>query len=252
MLVTALMSALVVALGLTPAGFVPVPTPAGAATTIHIPVILAALAEGPAAGAVTGLLFGAFSFWRAITAAPNPIARMMFSDPLVAFGPRILIGIVAYLALRAAASRGGRWAVAFLVATVLADATYRLTSQRQTSVSDPYPVVTPAGLVAVLAVAALTVWLTLRLLRSRDVGPALAALLGSLTNTVGVLGLATWRGYLPWQVSLGIGAVQGLPEAFVAMILTVAVYRALRRAGLVRAPAGEGAPESYGTGARGG
>ncbi|MBE3598430.1 MAG: ECF transporter S component [Limnochordaceae bacterium] len=87
MLVTALMSALVVALGLTPAGFVPVPTPAGAATTIHIPVILAALAEGPAAGAVTGLLFGAFSFWRAITAAPNPIARMMFSDPLVAFGP---------------------------------------------------------------------------------------------------------------------------------------------------------------------
>ncbi|MEW6046019.1 MAG: ECF transporter S component [Bacillota bacterium] len=238
LLVTALMSALVAVLGLTPAGFVPVPTPAGAATTLHIPVILAALAEGPAAGATTGFLFGAFSFWRALTQAPNPIARMMFSDPLVAFGPRILIGLVAYAAFRAAGGRAGRWAVALLVAAALGDATYRLTSRVPTSVQAPYPGVTPVGLAAALAVAAATAWLALRLLGRQDVGPALAALLGSLTNTVGVLGLATWRAYLPWQVSLGIAVLHGLPEAFVATVLTVAVYRALRRAGLVRmAPA---------------
>ncbi|MDI3297808.1 MAG: ECF transporter S component [Bacillota bacterium] len=234
MVVTALMGALVVVLGMTPLGFIPVPTPAGSATTIHIPVILAALAEGPLAGALTGFLFGTFSYWQALTHAANPIARVMFSDPLVAFVPRILIGLVAWAALKAAQSRAGRRLVALLVAFALGDATYRLTSGIPTSVRSPYPGVTPLGLAASLAVAVASAWLVLRWLRQKDVGPALAALLGSLTNTVGVLGLVTLRGYLPWQVSLGIGVVQGLPEALVAMVLTVAVYRALRRSGLVQ------------------
>lgn len=250
MLVIALLSALIVVLGLTPAGFVPVPTPAGSATTIHIPVIIAALVEGPVAGAVTGLLFGAFSFWRALTAAPNPIARLMFSDPLIAFGPRLLIGVVAYLSLRASANRGGRWVVALLVAAALGDATYRLAGGFETSVQSPYPGVTWMGLAAALVVAGAAAWAALKLLRHREVGPALAALLGSLTNTAGVLGLATWKAYLPWQVSLGIGVVQGLPEALVAMVLTMAVHGALQRAGFVRPPAGHaGTPAGSGTSA---
>ncbi|MBX5465062.1 MAG: ECF transporter S component [Clostridia bacterium] len=238
MVVTALMGALVVVLGMTPLGFIPVPTPAGSATTIHIPVILAALAEGPLAGAVAGFLFGTFSYWQALTHAANPVARVMFSDPLVAFVPRILIGLVAWAAFRAARHRAGRAAVAALVALALGDATYRLAGGLPTSVRSPYPGVTPAGLVASLAVAAASAWLVLRWLRQRDVGPALAALAGSLTNTVGVLGLVTLRGYLPWQLSLGIAVVQGLPEALVAMVLTVAVYRGLRRSGLVAAAGG--------------
>lgn len=239
MLITALMGAMVVALGLTPAGFVPVPTPAGSATTIHIPVILAALAQGPAAGAVTGFLFGAFSFWRALTQPSNPIARMMFSDPLVAFGPRILIGVVAYAAFQAAGRRAGRWVVALGVAAAVGDGAYRMTSHIPTSVQSPYPGVTAAGLAIPLAAAALAGGVTLRWLAGRDVGAALAALAGSLTNTVGVLGLSVWRGYLPWQVALGIGVLHGLPEALVAMVLTVAVYRGLQRAGVVeRPPAG--------------
>ncbi|MDI3317945.1 MAG: ECF transporter S component [Bacillota bacterium] len=234
LVVTALMGALVVVLGLTPLGFIPVPTPAGSATTIHIPVILAALAEGPLAGAWAGLLFGTFSYWQALTHAANPVARVMFSDPLVAFVPRILIGLVAYASLRAAESRAGRWAVAALVALALGDATYRLTNGIPTSVQSPYPGVTPLSLAASLGVAAGAAWLVLRWLRRGETGPALAALLGSLTNTVGVLTLVTLRGYLPWQIALGIGVVQGLPEALVAMLLTVPVYRALRRIGLAK------------------
>lgn len=236
MLVTALMGVLVVVLGMTPAGFVPVPTPAGAATTMHIPVILAALVQGPVAGAVTGLLFGAFSFWRALVAAGNPVARMMFSDPLVAFGPRILIGVVAYLAFRASSSRAGRWIVALGVAAAVGDGVYRITSRIPTSVEAPYPGVTLPGLLLSLAAAGLAGWAALGWLASRDVGPALGALAGSLTNTVGVLGLSVWRAYLPWQVALGIGILHGLPEALVATVLTVAVYRGLQRAGVVPRP----------------
>lgn len=235
--VTALMAGLVVVLGLTPAGFVPVPTPAGAATTIHIPVILAALAEGPVAGLITGLLFGMFSFWRALTGAANPVARMMFSDPLVAFLPRLLIGVVAWAALLAARRPAGRWMVATLAAAAAADTTYRLTLGMPTSVQSPYPGATAEAVVAALGLGLLVGWMVLRWLGRRDVGPALAALLGSLTNTVGVLGLATWRGYLPWQASLGIGVVQGLPEAVVATLLAVPVYRALQQAGMVRTAA---------------
>ena len=39
-------------------GFIPVPTPAGSATTMHIPTILAGVFEGPAAGAGRCYLWG--------------------------------------------------------------------------------------------------------------------------------------------------------------------------------------------------
>ena len=238
MVTTALLGALIVVLGLTPLGFIPVPTPAGSATTVHIPVILAAIVAGPAGGAAAGFLFGAFSFWQALTSAANPLARIMFSDPLVAFLPRILIGLVAYGAYRAARHRSMRTVIAVLIAAVCGDTTYRLLSTIPSSVDNPYPSFSLLGLLAALVVAAVVGWLLWRWLPSSSAAPTLAALAGSLTNTVGVLGLVTLRGYLPWQVALGIGLIQGLPEAVVAAILTVAVVTALSRAHLLPSTVG--------------
>jgi len=64
-----------------------------AITTIHIVVILGAVLEGPVAGLILGLAFGACSLY---TAFVNPtITSPAFQNPLVSVLPRILIGVVA-------------------------------------------------------------------------------------------------------------------------------------------------------------
>ncbi len=44
------MGALTIILGVTGLGLVPVPTPAGRATILHVPTIIAAILEGPVVG----------------------------------------------------------------------------------------------------------------------------------------------------------------------------------------------------------
>lgn len=75
-------------MGLVPGlGLIPVPTPAGSVTILHVPAILAGIAEGPVVGFFVGLIFGVTSWLR----ANNPA----FADPLIAVLPRLLIGVFA-------------------------------------------------------------------------------------------------------------------------------------------------------------
>jgi len=156
MAISGMLGAIAILLGITRLGFIPVPTPAGHATIMHIPAILGGILEGPLVGALTGLIFGIYSFAN----ATNPI----FADPLIAILPRIFIGVVSYYAYK------------YL---------------RQSSV--------------------------------------LAAIAGTLTNTVGVLGFATLRGYLPAKVSLSLGFVHGIPEIVVASLLIAVLVKALKK-----------------------
>lgn len=157
-------------LGATRLGLIPVPIPLiGNATIMHIPAIVGGALEGPVVGLLAGAIFGIFSFLY----ADSPL----FANPLVAFLPRLLIGVVAwavFVGLR-------RWNV--------------------------------------------------------DIASVAAGLLGSLTNTVGVLGLAVLFGLLPVSV---IPAVipQAVAEAIVAAIVTVIVVRGvmLFRSGRSTAP----------------
>ncbi|MBQ5712284.1 MAG: ECF transporter S component, partial [Oscillospiraceae bacterium] len=57
----AMMSGLLVVMGMTGIGFIPLPVIK--ATTMHIPVILGAILLGPKAGAVLGAVFGLCSVW---------------------------------------------------------------------------------------------------------------------------------------------------------------------------------------------
>jgi len=157
--ISGMLGAIAIILGATRLGFIPVPTPAGNATIMHIPAILGGILEGPIVGGLVGLIFGIYSFVN----ATNP----MFADPLVAIFPRIFIGVVAYYSYK-------------------------------------------------------HFWKN----------SALAAALGTITNTIGVLGLATLRGYLPLKVSITIGFIHGTPEVVVAMLLVTILVKALKRAGL--------------------
>ena len=69
--ISGLLGAIAIILGATPLGFIPVPTPAGNATIMHIPAIIGAIVEGPLVGAFIGLALvftalpgGAFSLIR--------------------------------------------------------------------------------------------------------------------------------------------------------------------------------------------
>jgi uncharacterized membrane protein len=86
--VTGVLSAIAILLGVTALGFIPVPTAAGNATILHIPAVLGGVLEGPVVGCFVGLIFGITSFLH----SPN----VFFKDPLVSILPRLFIGVVSY------------------------------------------------------------------------------------------------------------------------------------------------------------
>lgn len=71
-------------------------------------------------------------------------------------------------------------------------------------------------------------WLVYRALQRINESLALivAGIAGSLTNTILVLGVIGLLGYVPWAVIGTIAVTNGLPEAAVAAIITLAVVAA--------------------------
>ena len=61
-----------------------------------------------------------------------------------------------------------------------------------------------------------------------------AAVVGTLTNTVLVLSLIVLRGYLTGAVALSVGLIHGSAEVIVAVIIVTAIGLALARAGFLR------------------
>jgi uncharacterized membrane protein len=93
--VAGILSAIAILLSLVPwLGYIPLG--AITITTMHIPVIIAAILEGPLVGAFVGLIFGLSSLYTAATIFAGMPTAVFFLNPLVSVFPRILIGIVAY------------------------------------------------------------------------------------------------------------------------------------------------------------
>lgn len=158
--ISGILAAIAILLGITRLGFIPMPTGINA-TIMHIPAIIGGIMEGWLVGGLVGTIFGIFSFLNATTP--------LFKDPLVAILPRIFIGITAYFSY--AALKG----------------------------------------------------------RNEYLALGVGAAIGTLTNTVLVLSMATIRGYLPLETSLTVGVIHGIPEIIVAIIIVVAVVAAWKR-----------------------
>lgn len=168
--VAGILGGIAVFLGATRLGLIPVPIPlVGNATIMHIPAILGGALEGPVVGLLVGGVFGVYSWL--YSEVP------LFTNPIIAIGPRLLIGVVAWLVFVAL---------------------------RRTNV---------------------------------DLASAVSGLLGSLTNTVGVLGLGVLFGYLPLAAVVPI-IPQAVAEAVLAAVVTVVVVRGvmLYRSGRTTAP----------------
>lgn len=100
----AMLSGLLLVMGMTGIGFIPLPVIK--ATTMHIPVILGAILLGPAAGAFLGGVFGLCSIW--VNTVTPGLLSFAFSPFMtnegfagvvkslwIALGCRILLGVIA-------------------------------------------------------------------------------------------------------------------------------------------------------------
>jgi len=95
MVIAAMLSAIVAVLTFTPIGMIPLPPPLPSATTVHIPVLLAALVEGPVVGLIVGLVFGLCSFIRAWEVGMVGLT-LFFRNPLISVLPRLLVPLIAF------------------------------------------------------------------------------------------------------------------------------------------------------------
>ncbi len=165
--VAGVFGALAIVLSFTPLGLIPVPNPTGAATTLHLPAIIAGILAGPVVGALVGLVL-AISSWARFGATFTMFAGgNVFVALLAAFVPRVLIGVVAYYVYRALR----RW-----------------------------PVVAAVG----------------------------AGLAGTLTNSVGVLGLLIVFGTLPVSLLVPVFSMNVPLEAILAIVVTLPTVEVLR------------------------
>jgi uncharacterized membrane protein len=225
--VAGVLGAIITLLGyLGPAGpgLIPVPTPAQHATTLHVPVIIGGILEGPIVGLVLGLIFGIFSWLQA-----GMLGVVMFQDPLVAILPRLFIGITAWAAYEGFKRTGKYSAMGLAGALVVICGAF------------VYWVIAVnlllAGIIAVVLLALIAGFVYLALKENTEVQALiLSAAVGTLTNTILVLTMLVVRGYLPPEAALIAGVTNGIPEIIVACIIVVAVVGAwkgveTRRAG---------------------
>lgn len=95
MVVIAMLAAITGLLTFTPIGMITLPPPLPAVTLVHIPVILAALVEGPWVGVPVGLVFGLCSLIRAWGSGVVGLT-LFFRNPLVSVLPRMIIPLTAW------------------------------------------------------------------------------------------------------------------------------------------------------------
>ena len=208
MVITAMFGAITALLTFTPIGMIMLPPPLPAVTLVHIPVILAALAEGPAVGVPVGLIFGLCSLIRAWETGMVGLT-LFFRNPLVSVLPRMIIPLTAwgtYTLWKRVVKRKG---IADKVGAGIASAVGAVTNT-----------VLCLGMIVILYGGDLTV-LVNNLISGGNTGAA-------YLNNAGA-----------WLVAV-VGLPNGLAEAAVAAVLVpmvkIAVDAVNRRSGIGRAP----------------
>lgn len=234
LVVSAVLIAVMMVLGMTRLGFIPV----GAvnATTLHIPVLIAALLFDAKIGVLLGACFGAYSMANAFL-HPTPLS-FLFMNPLVAIVPRLVFPLVAVAAQKGLAKLSVRarslWLEAILggLSVFLVVGIFR-SARKGWSV----------GLVVSILLLALVAGAFFYCLRRRsrlDV-VFLSALLATMAHTVMVLGMiwvlylgryASALGITPQATRMAIltaALVNGLPEAMIGATITSAVALRFRK-----------------------
>jgi len=176
--VAGIFGALAIVLSFTPLGLIPVPNPTEAATSLHLPAIIAGILAGPAVAAMVGLVLAISSWLRYSASFITFAGGNLLVAVLAAFVPRLLIGVLAYYAYRPLR----RW---------------------------------PA------------------------LAAGIAGLVGTLTNTFGVLGTLNALGTLPVSLLVPIFSMNVPIEVALAVVVTIPTVAALRAVGKGRVAAAQ-------------
>ena len=222
-------------LGMTPLGFIPVgPT---RATIMHIPVIIGAIMEGPVVGAFVGLIFGIFSIFQAIT-NPTPVS-FVFLNPLVSVLPRVLIGVLSFYVydfLRKIGDKKTKGLLYLLWIGIVSYLSYGL-YQNIINKDTIWYILMNLGLLVLTLVLA---YLTLYKYKNASFDLIISSVVGTLTNTLGVLTMIyIFYGErfvqaigqdpsMARKIIYGIGITNGIPEAIIAIIIVTSVVGALK------------------------
>lgn len=181
LVISGVMGAITILLGVTHWGFIP--WGAVSLTIMPVPVIIAAILEGPIVGLGVGLIFGIFSMIQGAI-APFSAADTWFTNPILAILPRLFIGPVAYFIWK---------------------------------LLDKIP----------------EIKIRIKRIGFTISGPILAlivgGMVGSLTNTVLVLGVIGLLELLPWAMLPLIFVSNGLLEAGVSAFIVLVVVAAWRQ-----------------------
>ncbi|MEZ4812294.1 MAG: ECF transporter S component [Caldisericia bacterium] len=247
---TGVLGALMIIMGLI-GGLVPVPNLAGAMTLYHIPIIIGAIVCGPTVGFLLGVIFATILFIQMGAAFP----------PHVLLPARVLIGPFAWLAFTGVKKLFGKeetikpiWAYiigGLVIAGIL------FVGIKTFNVVPPEAVATEVGKIAKLKPEILTPLqqgiqsitqafnslstngimftialafafgipgiITLLKMKKISTATSVAAVVGTLTNTVITLGLAVVFGVFPFGVVVSIAATNGVIELILAVVLCMAI-----------------------------
>ncbi|AXX65359.1 ECF transporter S component [Bombilactobacillus bombi] len=107
-------------LGFIPLGLVNV-------TIIHLTVIVAAIVLGPGDGALVGLIWGLGTMIRAYSAPTSPLDTMIFTNPIIAVLPRILVGYLAGIIYRSTKNKIKSQTVRMALAAAIGSLTNTIT-----------------------------------------------------------------------------------------------------------------------------
>ncbi len=228
-----LLGAVTAVLGMTPLGFIPIgPT---RATIMHIPVIVGAILYGPMVGGFVGLIFGVFSLINAFL-NPTPVS-FVFMNPIISVLPRIIIGIGSYYAYEGVKKIGAKNFKWILFGTLTAVSAYLLYGLYGNLTSGNY--LSSFVNISLLSLTGSIAYLAIKKYKFESLEIMMAAIIGTMINTLGVLSLIyflygerfvsalgqdieTTR-----QVIMGIGIVNGIPESILATILVTSVVNAV-------------------------
>lgn len=235
MAIIGVLGAISIVLGMTPLGFIPVgPT---RATIMHIPVIIGAIMEGPLVGAFVGLIFGLFSIFQAIT-NPTPVS-FVFLNPLVSILPRVLIGITSYYSYTAIKKLGTRNTKGLLYILWTCIIIYLAYGIYMNILSQTSIWMTLMNIILIFIVLTF-IYLTATKIKGNVLDVVISTIIGTMTNTVGVLMMVyifyaeRFIGALGMDPNnarraiVGVGITNGIPEAIIAIIITIGVKAALK------------------------
>ncbi len=231
--VIGLLGALTAVLGMTPIGFIPIgPT---RATIMHIPVIVGSILYGPLVGGFVGLIFGIFSIINALV--NMTVVSFVFLNPLISVVPRVLIGIGSYYAYKGVKTIGGgrfKWILILICFGIIAYLGYGSVQSFMTE--NWFNLVINLILISMTG---LILYFSLKKYEYESLEVVVAAIVGTMINTVGVLSLIYFIYGERFVAAMGqdvefarkvifsIGLVNGIPEAIIAIILVTSICNAI-------------------------